>query len=143
MYAVYSPSRSLGRAIYRYRFQLCVLSVASVITFLYTSYLSSSTSLQMEMHNLIVTGQAQSPYEYRVLVPYSLNALIGPLSHLVGDQPAFTYVYSAYFWITITAFLLLCYHLFTKFHRKEAALAGVLFIAVSMASNKRCWGAWP
>ncbi len=111
-----------------------VLSVAAVLTFAYVFWIHlTELDPRFMLHNQIVTGEAPSPYQYRVLAPFLAEATIGLLGNLgMGREAGFivTFIVLDFLALSFSLYALL---LFAKrWFSREQALVGMLFVAATM-----------
>ena len=74
-----------------------LLTIAAVLAVrYYYSVDYPNYALRLESHRRIIDGEAFSPYQYRVLVPFAAEGFIRILSNLVSAKSAFLIAYGAY-----------------------------------------------
>ncbi len=114
-----------------------ILVIISVSLFLHITYMSTTVFPRLGerqmLHQEIVSGLAPAPYQYRVLVPYTLEALIKPLSLLMPYRTAFKIIYVVYNFLSIFSFLFVLYLFLRQFFTKALSLIGVLFVSSTMS----------
>lgn len=75
----------------------CLLTIAAVLAVRYYYSIDfPNYALRLESHRRIVEGEAFSPYQYRVLVPFAAEGLIRLLSGAVSAKAAFLIAYGIY-----------------------------------------------
>jgi hypothetical protein len=120
-----------------------------VIVFLLTSALAVSYDYykkvdslrlapRLELHERIIQGTAPSPYQYRVLVPFTTEIIRQLfLAGGMNANDAFRFSYALYNFLAVFFSLFASYIYFRCWFRYEHALIGCLFIAVIMPVNFR------
>jgi hypothetical protein len=86
-----------------------------------------NTERRMILHQQICLGEAESPYRYRILVPYTTELLIQLLSHWLSYTTAFRLVYAFYDIVSLFLFFGALYYWLRLWHSPERSLLGVLF----------------
>ena len=86
-----------------------ILSVSSVLAYIYFRQVGSPyLAERIELHGQILRGTAESPYRYRVLVPFIAEGLTRALSAVLPGDKAFLLAYALFDLVAI--FLLLGTH---------------------------------
>lgn len=110
-----------------------ILSVSAVIAYEYFSGVDQPNfELRLELHDQIIRGTAPSPYRYRVLVPFMMEALTTALSHFISKKAGFFLSYAIYDLLAVFFLLGLLFVWLKNWFSKEHALIGVLFVAGTM-----------
>jgi len=112
-----------------------LLSVAAVMAYIYFTTVDwPFAHARRSLHNKIIAGTADSPYRYRVLIPFAADALTRTLSALFGLRPrsAFLVAYAAYDLLAIFAVLATLLSWLRTWFTREQALVGTLFVAGTM-----------
>jgi hypothetical protein len=111
---------------------IVILTCALILTYDYYQKIEAPNLFpRMELHQQIVDGQAPSPYQYRVLVPW-VTEIIRKLLIPLGEERAFRLAYLVYDF-TVISFSLFALHLFTStWFKREQALIGILVASVVM-----------
>jgi hypothetical protein len=122
-----------------------IISITAVIVDGYLlRVFSPNISAIFALHHDILSGNAQSPYRYRVLVPIITEGLSLILSIFTSPSNALKLAYHVYFYTSVfTMFTLLFYY--TKlFFPKLISLIGVLFVAstVGIALQDHYYQPW-
>jgi len=73
------------------------------------------------LHNQIISGIADSPYRYRILVPL--------FTEFLSQFMSLNYAYYIYFSFATSVMFIVLYYFFRDFVSKEFALIGILFIS--------------
>lgn len=88
---------------------------------------------RLSLHNDIVSGHAPSPYNYRVLIPFTAEAIKLLLSHVtVNERVAFMLAYSLIDVLSTFGFLVMAFVFFSKFYSEKSSLLGVFVIGALM-----------
>lgn len=91
---------------------------------------------RIELHDAIIEGNAPSPYQYRVLVPFTTQIIRKTLGGLgQNSTDAFRYAYALYDFIAIAFSLFATYVYLRIWFRYEPALIGTLLLAILMPAN--------
>jgi hypothetical protein len=107
------------------RFFLC--SIAVLMTVVYTDRISlPNTDKRIELHDSIIRGDAPSPYRYRLLVPFTAEALrrLGRIT--LPGRRAFNLAYAVTDLVSISTLLLALFAYFRHWFSDSVSLAGVL-----------------
>lgn len=108
---------------------LVLLSAAAVVG--YTFILQwdiPNLSERIELHSAIVNGTALSPYKYRVLVPFVMQACISLSSAVVPYNTSFVLVYSLFEISTIALWIVLLYYYVRTWFGELLSAVGCLFV---------------
>lgn len=110
-----------------------VLSVSAVLAYVYFRLVGSPyLEERLELHKQILQGTAESPYRYRVLVPFIGEALARSLSAVLPGDRAFLLAYALYDFAAIFLLLGVLHRYLRAWFSNEQALVGVLFAAATM-----------
>jgi hypothetical protein len=110
-----------------------VLSVSAALAYVYFRQVGSPyLQERLELHRQILQGSAESPYRYRVLVPFVAEALARGLSAVLPGDRAFLLAYGLYDLAAIFLLLGVLYRYLRAWFSNEQALGGVLFAAATM-----------
>lgn len=111
-----------------------VLSVSGILTYLYYYTIDLPGLLpRLALHTDIIAGNADTPYQYRVLVPFTIEPAFRALSAYLPQTSAFLWSYLIYDFVAI-AFVLAGLFMFLKlWFTPEQSLMGTLFAGASMA----------
>ncbi len=110
-----------------------ILSVSAVLAYIYFREVGSPyLKERLELHGQILRGTADSPYRYRVLVPFIGEALTRALGAALPGDRAFLLAYAIYDLAAIFFLLGVLYRYFRGWFSNEQALIGVLFAAATM-----------
>lgn len=115
---------------------ILILSIAATLTHEYVFRIDvPNLPLRMKLHDQIISGHAESPYRYRILVPYaneSLIKLLGRVSPTVSREILFIISYLIYDFLAISLLLLGLYEYLRRWFTNEQSLIGVLFVALTI-----------
>lgn len=114
-------------------FFVVIFSAAAVVAYGYYRR-TDETYFQprVALHREIIAGTAQSPYRYRVLVPFASEGLTRALSSALPFADSFLWAYAIYD-LLATFFLLAMLFVWSKtWFTPEQSLIGVLFVAATM-----------
>ena len=110
-----------------------ILSVSAVLAYVYFRQVGSPyLKERIELHGQILRGTAESPYRYRVLVPFIAEALTRGLSPVLAGGKAFRLAYALCDLAAIFLLLGILYRYLRTWFSNEQALVGVLFAAATM-----------
>ena len=110
-----------------------ILSVSAVLAYVYFRQVGSPyLKERLELHGQILHGTAESPYRYRVLVPFVGEALTRGLSAVLPRDRAFLLAYVLFDLVAIFLLLGTLYRYLRAWFSNEQALIGVLFAAATM-----------
>jgi len=110
-----------------------VLSVSAVLAYIYFRQVGRPyLAERLELHDQILRGTAESPYRYRVLVPFVGEALTRALGAVLPGDRAFLLAYALYDLAAIFFLLGVLYRYLRAWFSNEQALVGVLFAAATM-----------
>jgi hypothetical protein len=110
-----------------------LFSVAAVLAFDYYVRIGRpNLAERMELHYQILQRSAESPYRYRVLIPFCAEVPIKAFALFMRHFKAFLLTYALYDLGAIFALLLLIYLFLTQWFPREHALIGALFVAATM-----------
>jgi hypothetical protein len=110
-----------------------ILSVSAVLAYVYFRQVGSPyLKERLELHGQILRGTAESPYRYRVLVPFIGEALTRGLSAVLPANRAFLLAYALYDLAAILFLLGVLHRYLGAWFSNEQALVGVLFAAATM-----------
>ena len=90
--------------------------------------ISERMSLQAE----ILAGTAESPYRYRLLIPFAAEGLRRSFNNFVGDQLAFVLAFVLLNFATISYYLYRLLILLQRWLPESTALTGSLLVAIAM-----------
>ena len=87
---------------------------------------------QFELHNSIIHATALSPYNFRILVPFTAEFFIRIVQSLgtITNTTSFHYVYATFNLLMINLFLFTSFYFFRLWHNSVLSLIGVLFCFV-------------
>lgn len=112
---------------------LLVLSVAAVLAYGYLVRIDLPFYAdRLEMHQQILAGTAESPFNYRVLVPFAVEGARRLLATSISDTAAFVFAYALYELIAIFLVLALLLVWLRHWFTAEQALVGALFVGGTM-----------
>ncbi len=112
---------------------ILIISVSAVIAHGYFSRVDEPNfEPRLRLHSQIITGTAPSPYRYRVLVPFAVEALRGALSPVLPIKTSFLMAYAIYDLLAIAFLLASLFFWLRTWFNGEQALVGVLFVAGTM-----------
>jgi hypothetical protein len=119
----------VGRQVLHDRLFWWVLLPAAVLSGILYYRLIDLPNLErrIALHQAICAGEAESPYRYRVLVPYVNELAIRQLSNCVRYEIAFLTTYAIYDVFALTIFFSALYCWLQFWHPKGLALLGTLF----------------
>ena len=110
-----------------------ILSVSAVLAYIYYREVGSPYFKErLELHGQILRGTADSPYRYRVLVPFIGEALTRALSAVLPGDKAFLLAYALYDLAAILFLLGVLHRYLRAWFSNEQVLIGVLFVAATM-----------
>jgi hypothetical protein len=110
-----------------------ILSVSAVLAYIYFRQVGSPyLKERLELHQQILRGTAESPYRYRVLVPFIGEALTRTLGAVLPHDRAFLLAYALYDLAAILLLLKVLHRYLRAWFSNEQALVGVLFAAATM-----------
>ncbi|MFA4948016.1 MAG: hypothetical protein WC674_05840 [Candidatus Krumholzibacteriia bacterium] len=110
-----------------------ILSVSAVLAYGYYRQVGSPhLTDRLELHGQILRGTAESPYRYRVLVPFIGEALTRALSAVLPGDRAFLLAYALFDLAAIFFLLGALFRYLRVWFSNEQALIGVLFAAATM-----------
>lgn len=110
-----------------------VLSVSAVLAYIHYRQVGRPyLAERLELHEQILRGTAESPYRYRVLVPFVGEALRRALSVFLPGDRAFFLAYAIYDLAAILLLLGVLYRYLRAWFSNEQVLIGVLFAAATM-----------
>jgi hypothetical protein len=112
---------------------ILIISVSAVLAYGYFNRIDRPKyEARLELHNKILRGTAPSPYRYRVLVPFTGEALTRSFSVVLPHKEAFLLSYLIYDFLAIFILLYLLFIWSSIWFSREQALIGVLFVAGTM-----------
>jgi hypothetical protein len=115
-----------------------ILSVSAVLAYSYFRQVGSPfLQERLELHGQILHGTAESPYRYRVLVPFVAEGLARALNILLPGDRAFLLSYALYDLAAILFLLGMLHRYLRAWFSNEQALVGVLFAAATMPAALR------
>lgn len=88
--------------------------------------------MRRQLHYAICAGTAESPYRYRVLVPYGCDALIQLFTQWMPYDVAFVAVYGAYNILALTLSFSVLYYWLRWWHPRLYAVLGTLFACATV-----------
>ncbi len=99
---------------------------------------------RIELHRRILERTAESPYRYRVLVPYTADLSVRALAAFLPYRIAFMITYAIFDLASIFSFLLILYYFCRLWFSREASMIGVLFVGatVSIALRDHYFQPW-
>ncbi len=110
-----------------------ILSVSAVLAYIYFRQVGSPyLKERLELHGQILRGTAESPYRYRVLVPFIGEALTRALGAVLPGDRAFLLAYALYDLAAILFLLGVLHRYLRAWFSNEQVLIGVLFAAATM-----------
>jgi hypothetical protein len=110
-----------------------VLSVSAVLAYVYFRQVGSPyLAERLELHERIVRGTAESPYRYRVLVPFIADGLARSLGAALPAGKAFRLAYALCDLAAIVFLLGILHRYLRAWFSNDQALIGVLFAAATM-----------
>jgi hypothetical protein len=110
-----------------------ILSVSAALAYIYFRQVGSPyLEERLELHDRILRGTAESPYRYRVLVPFIGEALARALGAALPGERAFPLAYALYDLAAILFLLGALHRYLREWFSNEQALIGVLFAAATM-----------
>jgi hypothetical protein len=110
-----------------------ILSVSAVLAYVYFRQVGSPyLAERLELHERIVRGTAESPYRYRVLVPFVADGLFHTLGAALPAGKAFRLAYALCDLAAIVFLLGILHRYLRAWFSKDQALIGVLFVAATM-----------
>lgn len=127
-----------------------LLTVAASLTLAHLHFIAiPRADARFELHTSIVEGSAESPYRYRVLIPYTAHAAASVLERaaIAGYRNAVGVFSEALTFFGLAGGLVVFYFYLRRWFGAEAALAGALF-AASMTAFAfthvlyQPWGWW-
>lgn len=133
MTAVWLPGRGAdGAALW------ITSSAAAVVTLTYHKLVEApQAAARAELHASIIAGTAGSPYQYRVLVPFVVEAARRLMDFVMSAESALLFAYVLYDFIAIWAFLILLGKLFATWFTGEQSLIGSLLVACLLPVSLR------
>jgi len=87
---------------------------------------------RLELHNQIIEGNAGSPFNYRVLVPFIADKLYFLFSMISSNKTAFLLSYAVYDLLSIFFLLSMLFIWLKNWFKIDHALIGVLFVSTTM-----------
>jgi hypothetical protein len=87
---------------------------------------------RVTLHREIIDGTAESPYRYRVLVPFAGQALTRALSTVLTPADSFLWAYGIYDLLAVFSLLVMLFVWAKTWFTPEHSLIGVLFVAATM-----------
>jgi hypothetical protein len=110
-----------------------ILSVSAVLAYIYFRQVGSPYLRErLELHGQIMRGTAESPYRYRVLVPFIAEGLTRVSSVVLPSGKAFMLAYAICDLAAIFFLLGVLHRYLRAWFSNEQALIGVLFAAATM-----------
>ncbi|MCX5752417.1 MAG: hypothetical protein NTW97_02090 [Candidatus Krumholzibacteria bacterium] len=110
-----------------------ILSVSAVLAYIYFRQVGRLYfEERLELHGQILRGAAESPYRYRVLVPFIAEGLARALGAVLPGDGAFLLAYALYDLAAILLLLGALHRYLRAWFSNEQALIGVLFAAATM-----------
>lgn len=110
-----------------------LVSISLLISYFYFSQISyPAYSLRVELHQKIINGIAESPYKYRILVPFILEGFIKVFSSFLSLKVSFIFSYSLFESVLFFIFFKVLFDYLRLWFNKEQALLGILFVAFTM-----------
>jgi hypothetical protein len=117
-----------------------ILSATAVVCKNYHDFIELRTlQPRFELHQEILKGEAQSPYNYRVFVPFCVDALAKALTETFSMNyiKAWVLSYLIYDYISLSLFLITLFIFLKEIHSTEVSLIGTLFCAVLLPMSLR------
>lgn len=109
---------------------ILILSVSAVIAYGYFERVDwPNFEFRFELHNQIIAGTAESPYRYRILVPFIGEALTQGVSVFLPVKASFLLAYAIYDVLSISFLLTVLFFWLRTWFSRDQALIGVLFVA--------------
>ena len=109
-----------------------LLSISLVIAYQYVQHIEIPTvEARRQLQQSILDGNAESPYRYRVLVPYLTHGLEATVK-LIKPGDTFKLAYAIYDTLAIFASLTALFYYLRNWFSQSASLIGALIAAVSM-----------
>jgi len=109
-----------------------LLSIALIVACQYVQHIETPTiEVRRQLQQSIIDGNAESPYQYRVLVPYLTRGLEIFLK-LFKNGDTFGLAYAIYDTLAIFASLSALFYYLRNWYSVEASLIGALIAALSM-----------
>ena len=131
-----SPYLSIKKVIKENSLIIIILITCSLaLSFDYYKKVDSPKQIvRLELHNKIIAGTAPSPYQYRILVPFTTQILKSILAYITPDR-AFIISYFLYDFFAITFSLIAVYLYLNIWFTVEQALIGSLLMSALMPIN--------
>ena len=116
--------KSIDRFIYKYLNELLILSVSVVVAqSYYLNIFRRFSEPASNLHYQIIAGVAESPYRYRILIPY--------ITEMLNRFMPLEVAYMTYFLISISLFLLTLYYWIKSYTKTQTSLlVTILFAAL-------------
>ena len=117
-----------------------IVSASACLTYDYVTRVERPfTAERLALHRQILRGDAPSPYNDRVLVPWvtEAGARLAAATGAVTYDAAWTLAYAVYDFLAITFFLVGLFCFASNWHPAEKALVGVLFCAALLPISLR------
>jgi hypothetical protein len=89
-------------------------------------------SSRIELHRAILTGTAEEPNAYRILVPAVLDPMIKVAARLMPYEDAFARVYALYYLLALTLTFLTMFRYLGLWFSEDHSLVGALLIAATI-----------
>ncbi len=87
---------------------------------------------RMALHQQICLGEAESPYRYRILVPYAAEFVIHLITPWISYTDAFRLTYGLYDVISLCLFFGALYYWLRMWHSQPLSLLGTLFACATI-----------
>lgn len=117
-----------------------IASVGAVLTYNYHTFVEARyIEARLTLHYEILNGQALSPYNYRVLVPFITESFSKLLSNFefISYKQSWLLAYILYDYLCITLFLFTLFLFLRQWHSFTMSLSGVMFCAALLPISLR------
>ncbi len=115
-----------------------VVSAASAAIYNYFFLVDKPSQFaRIDQHNLIIHGTAESPYRYRILIPFIVETAIKMSSLILPYPKAFLIMYAFAEMVSITFLLWMLFVYCRLWFTREQALIGVLFVSSTLVMALR------
>jgi hypothetical protein len=117
---------------------LLIISASAVVSYSYIFLVDiPHYDSRLTLHNQILEGSAQSPFAYRLLVPFTVEFIISVFQTGLSEKNSFILAYSLFDFIAISFSLVALFFWTRLWFSKEKALIGVLFVATTIGIGLR------
>ncbi len=113
--------------------RLLLVSIGLALTYKYAMQVQvPHYGMRQTLHDSILAGTADSPYRYRVLVPYLMEGLTRLFDLVTTRKNAFLAAYSIYDAVVFNTFVLTLFAFLRRWYSKGGALVATLFFVALM-----------